>query len=546
MSTKYSKHFSTKKTAQNQAVPGRKQVKNNAGGYTFQLDSFQRLNRFLVLGSEGGSYYVGEQNLTVENAKNVIACIQEDGARAVQAIVDCSVSGRAAKNDPAIFALALACTFGDEATKKLAYGAITKVCRTGTHLFQFVDTVKDLRGWSRGLRNGVGKFYTGTTDDRLALQLVKYRQRGGWTHRDVLRLAHVTPSTPEQNGLLSWAAGKADPEQFVHSLVEGFNRIQSLDKGDVKQAVALIKQYKLPREAVPTEFLRQKAVWEAMLPTMPVTAMIRNLGKMTAAGVLNTNLDSTVKHVVETVTNSEVLKKGRVHPFTILNALRTYQAGYGFRGNLSWTPVQGIVDALDDAFYMAFDNVEPTGKNFFLGVDCSGSMGSTLFNSNVTCRDAAAAMAMVAMRTEKNHHVTGFSSGGSSYRWGRSNQSLDGIADLAISRKMRLDNVASVMSRFPWGGTDCALPMIYAKAKNLDVDVFVVYTDNETWAGAIHPFQALEDYRQSSGKDAKLIVVGMTASKFSIADPNDPGMLDVAGFDTSVPEVMSQFARGQI
>ena len=37
------------------------------------------------------------------------------------------------------------------------------------------------------------------------------------------------------------------------------------------------------------------------------------------------------------------------------------------------------------------------------------------------------------------------------------------------------------------GGTDCAQPMIYAKKKNLKVDVFIVYTDSETWAGRIHP-----------------------------------------------------------
>jgi 60 kDa SS-A/Ro ribonucleoprotein len=40
------------------------------------------------------------------------------------------------------------------------------------------------------------------------------------------------------------------------------------------------------------------------------------------------------------------------------------------------------------------------------------------------------------------------------------------------------------------------------------------------------------------------VVVGMTATEFSIADPSDPGMLDVAGFDAAVPSLVSQFARG--
>lgn len=68
--------------------------------------------------------------------------------------------------------------------------------------------------------------------------------------------------------------------------------------------------------------------------------------------------------------------------------------------------------------------------------------------------------------------------------------------------------------------------MLYALAQGIEVDAFLVYTDNETWAGAVHPVQALKRYRQKTGIPAKLVVVGMTATAFSIADPNDAGMLD--------------------
>ena len=97
------------------------------------------------------------------------------------------------------------------------------------------------------------------------------------------------------------------------------------------------------------------------------------------------------------------------------------------------------------------------------------------------------------------------------------------------------------------GGTDCAQPMIYAQEKGLKVDVFIVYTDNETWAGAIHPSEALKKYRASSGiDDAKLIVSAMSATEFTIADPNDAGMLDMAGFDSAAPEIIRSFATGDI
>jgi 60 kDa SS-A/Ro ribonucleoprotein len=108
---------------------------------------------------------------------------------------------------------------------------------------------------------------------------------------------------------------------------------------------------------------------------------------------------------------------------------------------------------------------------------------------------------------------------------------------------MRLDTVIQGLQQIPWGGTDCSLPILEAESQGFEADVFAIYTDSETWAGNIHPAQALKRYRQKFVSDAKLVVVGCTSNGFSIADPNDPGMLDVVGFDTSTPAVIADFIR---
>ena len=92
-------------------------------------------------------------------------------------------------------------------------------------------------------------------------------------------------------------------------------------------------------------------------------------------------------------------------------------------------------------------------------------------------------------------------------------------------------------------GADCALPMIRAREQELAVSAFITCTDSETWAGTIHPAQALRQYRDEFVGNAKAVVVGMTSNGFTLADPNDRGMLDVVGFDTSVPAVISDFVR---
>jgi 60 kDa SS-A/Ro ribonucleoprotein len=117
------------------------------------------------------------------------------------------------------------------------------------------------------------------------------------------------------------------------------------------------------------------------------------------------------------------------------------------------------------------------------------------------------------------------------------------LTDIPISSRMRLDDVIKAIEKVPMGGTDCALPMIWAEHAKATIDSVAIYTDNETWAGDIHPHQALQSYRRSSGRATKLAVVGMTATECSIADPSDAGMLDFVGFDAAAPQLMADFFR---
>jgi len=239
------------------------------------------------------------------------------------------------------------------------------------------------------------------------------------------------------------------------------------------------------------------------------------------------------------------IKSPQVHPFTVLLAQTTYASGHGFRGSLTWKVDSNVVNALEDCFYNAFSYVRPAGKNFLLAIDVSGSMGwrgyshlGSIANTNVKCYQAAAVMAMAQLRSEPWCHVVAFS-GELTY-----NRKVTAITEVNLSRTQRLDDVLKTLESVPVGATDCAAPMQYAQANKLDVDTFVVYTDNETWCGKTHPCQALKDYRQASGRDAKLIACGMTATRYSVADPSDSGMLDVVGFDANTPAVISEFARG--
>jgi 60 kDa SS-A/Ro ribonucleoprotein len=551
----YLKQFGTRRVPQ--SIPLRGQVPNSAGGHVWAIDVWTRLRRFLILGSEGGSYYASEHSLTRENAQAVEQAVAEDGPRAVAEIVRVSREGRAPKNDPALYALALAAGAGDEQTRKAALDALPQVARTGTHLFQFAAFVEGFRGWGRALRRAVGRWYASQSPDALAYQAVKYRQRAGVTHRDLLRLAHpaarVGAGNPtldvsdEHARLFEWIV-RGGETNGVPRLVEGFVRAQAVSTP--RDAAALVREYGLPREALQPEHLTSAEVWEALLDGMPMTALIRNLATMTRVGVIAQGSDGTARAVAQ-LGDAERIRAARVHPIALLAALRTYAAGRGARGRGTWSPVRQIVDALDAAFYTAFGNVEPAGTRLLLALDVSGSMtsGEVAGVPGLTPRDASAALALVTAATEERYEIVGFFAGRGGYRKrGRSVHGgyVDGLTPLALSPRQRLDDAVKTVSGLPFGGTDCALPMLYAQALGREIDAFVVFTDAETWAGDVHPAQALRDYRVASGIDARLVVVGMVSNGFSIADPTDPGMLDVVGFDTATPQLISDFARGAL
>ena len=509
--------------AQSAPIPGT--MPNEAGGHAFPVDDWARLERFLVLGSEGGSFYAGEATLTRDNAASVLRAIAADGARAVACIVSVSEGGRAPRNDPALFALALAAAADDLATRRAALAALPRVARTGTHLFRFAGFVEGTRGWGRALRRAVGAWYADQPLERLAYGLVKYRQRGGWSHRDLLRLSHPAVTDPVRAALLEWACRGTVGGALPPFVAAAARLNQAVDGAE---AAALIRAHDLPREAVPTALLNEAAVWEALLERMPMTALLRSLAKLTAVGVLRPFGDA-LPGVLSALGDAERIRRARLHPLAILVALRTYAAGRGDRGGLVWEPVGAVVDALNAAFYTAFRFVEPTGRRLLLALDVSGSMATgCVAGSSLTPREASAALALLTAATEPQCHVVGFA---------------DTLVPLPLTASMRLDDAVRAVSDLPFGATDCAQPMLHALERGLSVDAFVVFTDSETWAGAIHPAQALRLYRERTGIAAKLVVVGLVSNGFSIADPADAGMLDVVGFDTAAPAVVADFIR---
>lgn len=518
---------------QSQPLLGSNQVKNNAGGYVFDIGKWAQLHRFLILGTEGGTYYVSENKLSMDNANTIISCIKENGSEVIQKIVRVSEEGLAPKNDPAIFALALCVLFGDDNTKAEVFTALPRVCRTGTHFLHFLQFVTSGRGWGRYLRRLVGSWYTSFAPKDLAYQVAKYQSRDGWSHKDALILAHPSAQGAYQH-IFQWIVQGKLPFDALYQddfrYLRGHILINNSENMTTELAVKLINEYGLSRESIPTNLLQEPQVWEALLPHMPITALYRNLGTLSKCGILNATIN---KDIQSKLTNEGLIQHGRVHPMAILLAMTTYNSGHGLRSNAQWPVMQWVSQALEEAFYKSFKHVEPTNKRLILGIDVSGSMSSNVAGTNISNRQAAAVMAMVTVEAEDSGNIAllGFS---------------HTLTPLNIAKGMTIERVCSYMNNLDFGRTDCALPILWASKNKVACDAFVTLTDNETWSGSVHPKKALETYRRESGIPAKNVVQAFAATEFSIADPSDPNSLDICGLDASSPQVLSNFITGKI
>ncbi|HEY9868203.1 MAG TPA: TROVE domain-containing protein [Candidatus Obscuribacterales bacterium] len=542
-----------------QREPG--MVRNTAGGFAFQVDDWKQLERFLVLGTSGGTFYIDERQLTDVNVDAIERCLDADAERAIRTVVDISRQGRALRNDPALYVLALAAARkaerviaprdGREAftvtepsvASRLALEALPKVARTFTDLSHFVTYVRKpkLRGWGNGFMKGVARWYNDMPVEKLALQVVKYGSRDGVSQRDVYDLSHParwTKPDAVRRAIFDFIVDGRMPsaELASHPALRLLAAHGEANKEDATGAdvARLITTQGLPMEAVPTH-LKSAEVYEAVLSGVltgrkgnTLTWLVRNLGNLGAKGLLSDARPDIVSAVCAVLTDGDALKEARIHPLALLKALLAYRQGHGEKGRGQWPVIGRVVDALDLGFYRSFQYVEPSGKRLMLAVDVSGSMWGqrlTAFPS-LSTHEAAAVMALTIANVEPNWSLVTF----------------DTVArPCHISPRQRMDDVVKAMCREQGGGTDLASSIAYARRKRIPVDAFVLLTDYETWAGRSHSHRELELYRREMNIPARVVNIAMTPNSYTVAPPNDPLFLEVVGFDTQVPAVISAF-----
>ncbi|MGP4097424.1 TROVE domain-containing protein [Nonomuraea sp. KM90] len=413
-------------TPQRVRMPGRAdQVPNAEGGYVFPKDLWTKLTDFLILGTTGGTYYVHKWELTRKNTSVLDEAIDADGPRVVGLLTEISTARppRAPKPRPVLFALAAAYAMGDEGTRRAAKAALPKVARTTDHLAQFFGYYKNLGGKptaqgvsmvsGRSLRTALGSWFLEGTADDVAFKACKAAQRRtpqgeSFSLRDVLRVAHPVPDDEQRAVLFGWIAGNVPDESAREVLpaVDRFLTAKAVTSAD--EAVTVVRERKVPWEFLPDAVLGESRVWQELVDTVGMTALLRNLARMTRIGAFD-RAGGATRRAVARLTDRDALARARIHPMEVFLALRVYGSGqaqpHPHAEIQRWHPLPAISDALEEAYELSFGNVAPTGKRLLVAVDSSGSMSYDrvhLGGSPVgSAYEVACAMAVMLARIER-------------------------------------------------------------------------------------------------------------------------------------------------
>jgi 60 kDa SS-A/Ro ribonucleoprotein len=471
-----------------------KQTKNSCNKVVYKLNDIDRLRRFVFLGSENNTMYANKTSLTTENLVCLENLLKDEKYDDILNVI-IEFKDRSFKKDYILYVLARCCSVKvDEKTlskdfKAYSFKLTNDICTIPTHLFLFIElyeqinkTMYNTTGWNSYMKRMISHWYNSKSEKDLMYHITKYQNRNNWTHRDVLRLSHIKNSDINYNNIYRYIAQGQEivtkvltlyfQEHQEHPLVYllAFEKLKTTES--LEDVLLWIKKYNFVREHIPTRWLNEKSVWEALLCNMPMTAMLRNLNKMTSLDLFDSTCN--LQLVINKLTKDTILKS-KVHPLQILITIKMYAQGRGDRGSLNWTPNQKIIGALNDAFYFAFDNVVPTNKRYLLALDVSGSMSSATV-CGINCLSAAevsCAMAMVYDHIEPNVKMMAFSD-----------------TFVPISSRRLDDNLASTRS-INFGRTDCSLPMTWALSEQKEYDCIIIFTDSETNCNKYEPSVAL-------------------------------------------------------
>ncbi|OQR75796.1 60 kDa SS-A/Ro ribonucleoprotein-like, partial [Tropilaelaps mercedesae] len=536
--------------------------------------AFKQLQRFLFMGAESNRYLQRRRQLSSDHARHIKDLIHLGrGVEVVREILRFSTESISICPEALAFALAVCAQSTDQATKCAAYNSLKQVCHSASLLFAFTKFMEDTQrpmstGWGRAHRRAVTNWYCSRSPTELAEIVTMTVSRHRWSHRDVLRLAHVKPPTPGISCVFRYVSKgftaareeyAASQDLDVQDTLRYLRAVHELKHAPTEdQAASIIDNRQLAVEHIPTHLLRSRDVWLACLPRAPIASLLSWLPHLVHSNLLRPSL-GLLRPLLQRISSDAAMSSCPWGPCATYLLLRAVGGDGGGCGGLAVvigepvalppTPnVPPVPRQLQQALYTlhvaSFKRVfggyrqtlKPTNKRYLVVMDVRGTMwegGSAA--SPITAIEASVLLVMGLCRGE------GLTGGRvQALAFGRS-----GLRDLEINAKMTMADILQRCEAEPGGTASLTHPLRWAAQRGLEFDVIIVCTDRQcNTEDTEHPAQALKDYRSMANiPNAKFVTCAWMSRGFAVAPPDETAMMDVCCFDESTLKLVTNFAN---
>lgn len=325
----------------------------------FDDNDLQRFRRLLNYYTEGSVYKVIGRTYSKDHVECLIHMLEEKRGKEILAEVEkCIENCTPCQKEMLLYTVALCMKSKDNEVKQHANKTFLLLCKSARELFMFLEFHKKLsrdlssKGFGRSLKCTLNEWYNRQDPMELAVLTMNESSYGGWSHRDVIRLAHLKGKSEGTSIIFKYLVKGLDEvknveihHDNVQKVVDYLTTIHTVrHSSDEHQVARLIEKFNLVKSHVPTSLLGSKEVWNALISEMSVAEILQNLNKLAMIGFLEESYENN-KKVIEILRSEEDLQKSSIQPMQVLIAMSLYENGKG--GKMTWTRNDVVRDALN-------------------------------------------------------------------------------------------------------------------------------------------------------------------------------------------------------
>ncbi|XP_011299477.1 60 kDa SS-A/Ro ribonucleoprotein [Fopius arisanus] len=535
-----------------------------------------RFTRYLYVGKEYPVYHSGSWSAVTNIALEKLPSLEELASSPETELLPLEKIKSALSlgliQQPETFIFALAASARQQKSEKLRRGAyeyVSQHCKNPEHFLLFICFASRLskqqliprHGYGHGWRSAVNDWYLSQGSKDLANSVTRYKSRHGWTHKDIIKLSHLSTkgSPPDVQAVLKYIVLGLEKtklefsnESKTQEVLEFIERVEDFRQcDDPVRAAALIRTHHYTLEHVNPGLMKSPDVWEALIDTMDFPLIVLNLQRIHNAGLLTAGSQLTDKIITAFLNKDQVLKS-KIRPSELLLAAKNYENPEGvpmpvkrrigrknkLKHKRISRPDKKVIEAIYSALNTSFSNVEGTGLKYLITVSTGGWRKSCQvgqIEGNIPwVVEAACILALGLLRAEEKVTVSTFTG-------------TEGLnaRPVHIEKSATFQETVERMKARSTGPPNLGKPMLWAAHHRRKYDVFVNVVDKMRekydFTG-----RAMDLYKKKMNLPGTRLVnwvVGSTSTYMEGRNVSD--VLTVCGFDVHIPRIIEAFARRQ-